>query len=271
MKKTKIFLLSIFAAALLLSCSNPTNTPSGSSSSNSGAGQTPEDLPKDYSRKNCSIALPTSCNASTNLTLNISQITLINCYSNDTYKVEITSNPSNIQLQLNEFSFNEKTIRLFSATGGTIGIKLVNETAKVNSNICTVTFQAPTTTSPGNDNGGNNDNGQGSGSGSNGTGEQNQGNPTAAAFAGTWKTNYTQGLIDTITFNSNGTGSYLNSNYSNAGSDTFQWSIANSTTLNLTDKLGNHSVCSYSFTGTSLILTNFFGLPQNTQITFNRL
>lgn len=96
-------------------------------------------------------------------------------------------------------------------------------------------------------------------------------NNQGSQFYGTWKTSFSQGLIDTIEFYSNGTGRYSNSRYPSAGSDTFSWSVRNSTTLNITNSLNQDSTCTYSFASGSLILKNFFGLPQNTEITFRKL
>ena len=87
-------------------------------------------------------------------------------------------------------------------------------------------------------------------------------------FIGTWKTSYSSGLIDTITFNSDGTGRYSNSNYASAGSDTFRWSIKDDWTLILYNSLGQSSQCMFNFVGQKLKLKNFLGLPQNTYIEF---
>lgn len=90
-------------------------------------------------------------------------------------------------------------------------------------------------------------------------------------LTGTWQTNYTQGLIDTIDFYSDGTGYCHNSRYPNSGGNTFRWSIRDYTTLNITNSLGHTGTCSYSFIGQSLTLTNFLGLPQNTAVTFTKV
>ena len=93
---------------------------------------------------------------------------------------------------------------------------------------------------------------------------------TEVRFVGTWHTNYTQGLIDTIDFYSDGTGYCHNSRYPNSGGNNFRWSVKDSSTLNITNSLGSTGTCSYSFIGESLVLTNFMGLPRNTAVTFTK-
>ena len=360
--KFQICLIVFFSIVLLMGCSTPTTPQSSSSGENEKSQETEQ---KDLSRKDCTIELPVTCNYSTNATLNLPGITLVNCYPNDSYKVEIISNPSNLQLSRNDFSFYEKTIHLFATTPGTIGIRLVNETAKIRSNTCLVTFISNTITDENedieNDNSTDEQDDQTENPAttnynililgtwycpdaafskylefySNGTGkayasnpsnyssfnwtisgntitftgnvrnvttfsltpshlvfaeycghnnlifskykssnDENNSQPTlpsATTFAGIWRTNYNQGLIDTIIFNSNGTGSYNNSKYPSSGSGTFRWSIANNTTLNIWNSLNQSSTCTYYFTGTTLTLTNFLGLPINTAVTFTKL
>ncbi len=261
----KIFKLSlsiILLINLFVACSNPTNTSPADNSQNNSNPSGTTNSGSSTPRSNCSITLlDYNVNLNCNVTGTISNINRFACYSSDTYKIKIKSNPSNLQLARADYNYRENQISLFSANSGTITITLFNETANVESNECTVVFG---------NNSGNNGGSNGGGNNGGGNGGNNQ-IPSVTAFIGSWTTTYTNGLINTIQFRSDGTGRCYKTG--NQGENTFTWSIQSATTLNIVNTTQNQnlsSTCTYNLNGNTLVLTNFIGLPQNTQITFTK-
>ena len=256
--KTKIkFLILFILFGLFAACSSPTNPGTSNSSTGSANPTSPSQPSSPASRANCSMTIAGYVNIDCNTIAVLGYTYRTGCYSTDSYRINIKTNPSNLQLSIAEYNYQENEIRLCSANPGTITITLYNETARVESNECEVVFQNSS---------GNN----GGGSGNNG-GDNQQPNPSVTAFIGTWTTTYSNAVINTIQFRSDGTGRCYKTGYS--GENTFTWGIQNSTTLNIVNTTQNQNIsstCTYSLNGNLLILTNFFGLPQGTPITFTK-
>lgn len=105
----------------------------------------------------------------------------------------------------------------------------------------------------------NNNNNGGSSGGNNGGTSQT----SVSLFLGTWNiTNPTNWLVDSIVFNSNGTGESYNSNYASSGHNTFTWSIVNANTMTIQDTTNTPNGTSYTVTYTisanTLTLVNFY-------------
>lgn len=267
MKINKIItILSTFTLLFgIAACSNPSNTDS------SNSGKTKESSPADepennepFIRSGCSITIPSAQYFKPFMTERIWEINVAKCYESDSYKVVIESNPGNIQLSLAEYNAREQQIELYTEQEGVIGITLLNETANVKSNICLVTFSTNNNSGSGQEQGG-------QGGGNSGSGEGGGGgviaNPTAASFIGTWKTS-DQYLVDTIIFNSDGSGEQYNSNYPTSRTN-ITWSVTNTSTIQLSGE-GSSCTATYSFSADlqTLRLTNFW--DYSTPLTFIR-
>ena len=273
MKKINIFISITQVLCVLLSslfimaaCSQPTSTPSNqkpSTSDNTAESDSSDDSDStdtQDSTESSAESLPTQLqillilphnSTSSFSTGDWNDISFI--FGNDLYKwqntftsssdyqIEIMENGNENNINLKAVVYSDK-VAVTSDEEGTVYFRIKNTNANLVTNYTAVTFLDNSSSK----------------------------NNTEVRFVGTWQTNYTQGLIDTINFYSDGTGYCHNSRYPNSGGNNFRWSVKDSSTLSITNSLGNTGTCSYNFIGESLVLTNFLGLPQNTAVTFTK-
>ena len=263
LKITKVLCILLLSTFTLAACSQPTSTPSKQNSttsdnttesdssdvSDSTDNQDNPESPSDQTPTQLQILLILPQNSVSSFsTATWNDIDFV--YGNDMYKwqnaftsssdcqIEIMENGNNINLEAEVYS---DKISVKADEEGTVYFRIKNTRANIVTNYTAVTFLDDSF-------------------------ESN----TEVQFVGTWYTDYTQGLIDTIDFYSDGTGYCSNSRYPNSGGNNFRWSVNDSSTLNITNALGKTGTCTYSFIGESLILKNFLGLPQNTEVTFTK-
>ena len=264
---TKVLCVLLSSLFIMAACSQPTSTPSNqtpatsdntteSDSSDDSISTDTQDTPESPA-----VSIPTQLqillilpqtSTSSFSTGDWNDITFVS--GNDLYnwqnaftssadcQIEIMENGNENNINLDAVVYSDK-VSVKSDEEGTVYFRIKNTNANLVTSYTAVTFL------------------------DNSSSESN----TEVRFVGTWQTNYTQGLIDTIDFYSDGTGYCHNSRYPNSGGNTFRWSIRDYTTLNITNSLGHTGTCSYSFIGQSLTLTNFLGLPQNTAVTFTKV
>ena len=264
-KITKVLCVLLLSTFTLAACSQPTSTPSNQNSTTSDNtteldssddtdstdNQDNPESPSDQTPTQLQILLilpQNSVSAFSTTTWN--DIDFI--YGNDLhkwqnaftsssdYQIEIMENGNENNINLEAEVYSDK-ISVKADEEGTVYFRIKNTRANIVTNYTVVTFLDDSF-------------------------ECN----TEVQFVGTWYTDYTQGLIDTIDFYSDGTGYCSNSRYPNSGGNSFRWNIRDSMTLNITNSLGSTGTCSYSFIDESLVLTNFMGLPKNTAVTFTK-
>lgn len=254
---TKLVFILLFSIVSLTACSHPTNSPASipvnpertDSTDNTDTQDTPT-TPTEAQPK-ILLIMPQDPNTSfaTDTWEKIDFVSGTDLYkwqddfvSSSDCEIEIMENGNENNINLEAVVYSDK-VSVKSDEEGTVYFRIKNTNANLVTNYTAVTFL------------------------DNSSSESN----TEVRFVGTWQTNYTQGLIDTIDFYYDGTGYCHNSRYPNSGGNTFRWSIRDYTTLNITNSLGHTGTCSYSFIGQSLTLTNFLGLPQNTAVTFTKV
>lgn len=242
----KVFCLLSISLFILVACSQQTNTPSNQGSTTS----TPSEDPDSTQKKELQILLILPLNSISSFSIDTwNNINFVsgndlnkwqNAFTNSSdYEIEIMENGNENNINLETIIYSDK-VSVKGNIEGTVSFRIKSISSNIMTNYTTVTFL------------------------DNSSSENNLG----IRFVGTWQTNYSQGIIDTIDFYSDGTGYYSNSRYPDSGGDTFKWRIIDSTTLKITNSLGSTETCSYIFNGSSLVLTNFLGLPQNTAVTF---
>lgn len=263
---TKVLCVLLSLLFIMAACSQPTSTPSNqkpASSDNSSESDstddsdstdtqdTPEPQAEPIPTQLQILLILPQTSASSFSTEDWNDISFVS--GNDLYKwqnaftssadcqIEIMENGNENNINLEAVVYSDK-VSVKANEKGTVYFRIKNTNANLVTNYTAVTFLY------------------------NSSSESN----TEVRFVGTWYTNYTQGLIDTIDFYSDGTGYCHNSRYPNSGGNNFRWSVKDSSTLNITNSLGSTGTCSYSFIGESLVLTNFMGLPRNTAVTFTK-
>lgn len=263
---TKVVFILLLSIISLTACSQPTSTPSNqkpASSDNSSESDsnddsdstdtqdTPEPQAEPIPTQLQILLILPQTSASSFSTQDWNDISFVS--GNDLYKwqnaftssadcqIEIMENGNENNINLEAVVYSDK-VSVKANEEGTVYYRIKNTNANLVTNYTAVTFL-------------------------------NYSSPeinVESQLTGTWQTNYTQGLIDTIDFYSDGTGYCHNSRYPNSGGNNFRWSVKDSSTLNITNSLGSTGTCSYSFIGESLVLTNFMGLPRNTAVTFTK-